>query len=210
MRPDIRPGGTFPDYVLPDHTKTPRRLSSLQGPSDPLLLVLIRGSFCPKDRAQLTELTRFHPQLAVGNCRLVVVTTDDWQTTNDLRQKLGADFTFLYDEAKTLRDELDVREYTDPEHLPMIPHTLLLGPELRIERVWNGYYYWGRPSVAELHAELRRVMASIRPDWDLSDPQLRHAWEVGDYRYFYPYGAKSVETTMPGMAGAADRYAGRV
>jgi hypothetical protein len=27
MRSDIVPGGIFPDYELPDHTKTTRRLS---------------------------------------------------------------------------------------------------------------------------------------------------------------------------------------
>ena len=27
MRSDIRPGGTFPDYALPDHTNTVRKLS---------------------------------------------------------------------------------------------------------------------------------------------------------------------------------------
>ena len=31
MRPDIRPGGIFPDYALPDHTGTVRKLSELQG-----------------------------------------------------------------------------------------------------------------------------------------------------------------------------------
>ena len=36
MRPDIVPGGTFPDYELPDHTSVPRRLSELQG-DDPLI-----------------------------------------------------------------------------------------------------------------------------------------------------------------------------
>ena len=36
MRSDITPGGTFPDYALPDHTSTVRTLSELQG-RDPLL-----------------------------------------------------------------------------------------------------------------------------------------------------------------------------
>ena len=27
MRPDLIPGNVFPDYQLPDHTSTPRRLS---------------------------------------------------------------------------------------------------------------------------------------------------------------------------------------
>jgi hypothetical protein len=36
MRPDIGPGGIFPDYALPDHTGTARTLSELQG-RDPLI-----------------------------------------------------------------------------------------------------------------------------------------------------------------------------
>lgn len=41
MRSDIVPGGTFPDYALPDHIGTVRRLSELQG-SDPLILTPAR------------------------------------------------------------------------------------------------------------------------------------------------------------------------
>jgi hypothetical protein len=33
MRPDIVPGGIFPNYELPDHTGTVRKLSELQGDS---------------------------------------------------------------------------------------------------------------------------------------------------------------------------------
>jgi peroxiredoxin len=207
MRSDIAPGRPFPDYVLPDHTKTLRRLSALQS-GDPMLLVLIRGFFCPKDREQLKELTRFHAQLVVGTCQLVVITTDDWHITNNLRQQLGAHYTFLYDEKKQVRDDLDICEYTDTEHLPMIPHTFLLGKDLHIHRVWNGYYYWGRPSVHELHQELRTLTQSLRPDWDLSDPQLKRRWEQGDKTAFYPYGSKSMEQVMKEMAGAVDQYAG--
>ena len=46
MGPDVVPGAVFPDYELPDHTETPRRLSDLQG-NDPLILTLARGQYCP-------------------------------------------------------------------------------------------------------------------------------------------------------------------
>ena len=39
MRSDIVPGGIFPNYELPDHTGTPRKLSELQG-DDPLLSLI--------------------------------------------------------------------------------------------------------------------------------------------------------------------------
>jgi peroxiredoxin len=48
MRDDIRVGATFPDYELPDHTDTPRKLSFLQG-GDPMVLTLNRAVFWPKD-----------------------------------------------------------------------------------------------------------------------------------------------------------------
>lgn len=207
MNKNIAVGRALPDFILPDHTKTRRRLSALQG-DDPMLLVLIRGFFCPKDREQLKALTRFHPQLVVGSCRLVVITTDDWHTTNNLRQQLGAHYPFLYDEEKQVRDELDICEYTDTEHRPMIPYSFLLAPGLIIRRIWNGYYYWGRPSNGELHHELRGLTRELRPDWDLSDSELKQAWERGDKSKFYPYGSKSMEQTLKEMAGAVDQYAG--
>ncbi len=44
MRSDIVPGGIFPNYELPDHTGTQRKLSELQG-DDPLILTLARGHY---------------------------------------------------------------------------------------------------------------------------------------------------------------------
>ncbi|HKZ09851.1 MAG TPA: peroxiredoxin-like family protein [Rhodanobacteraceae bacterium] len=206
MNSKIVVGQTFPDFELPDHTKITRRLSDLQGEQDPMLVVLIRGFFCPKDREQLKELTRFHPQLVVGSCHLVVITTDDWHTTNNLRQQLGAGYPFLYDEGKRVRDELEILEYTDKQHEPMIPHTFLLGPGLKIHKFWNGYYYWGRPSVAELHEALRELTRNIRADWDLYSGDLKRKWDAGNKSSFYPYGVKSMEQTLSEMAGAVDQH----
>lgn len=45
MRADIVPGARFPDYELDDHSGRRRRLSDLQGPRDPMILVLSRGYF---------------------------------------------------------------------------------------------------------------------------------------------------------------------
>ena len=75
MRTNIVEGATLPDYELPDHTNTRRTLSLLQG-NDPMILMLGRGFYCPKDRQQLHELVRFSKQCAVGFTRLVTITTD--------------------------------------------------------------------------------------------------------------------------------------
>jgi hypothetical protein len=65
MRSDIRPGGVFPDYSLPDHTGTVRTLSELQG-RDPLILLLARGKYCPKEHQQHLELAANQSKVAVA------------------------------------------------------------------------------------------------------------------------------------------------
>lgn len=206
----LKAGETFPDYILPDHTKTPRRLSDLQG--DQLMVIMLtRGFFCPKDREQMKELVRFHPQMVVGYTQMVTITTDDWHTTNNYRQQTNAYWPFLYDEERLVQKDFSLREYTDTTHDVMVPHTVVLGRDLRIFKVYNGYYYWGRPSLAELHADLREIGQQTYPDWDITSPSMRQKWESGDRSSFYPYGDGSIsmERLMLQMAGAVDQYAGK-
>ena len=208
MRSDIAPGARFPDYVLPDHTNVSRRLSDLQS-DQTMVVVLTRGAFCPKDRHHFQELVQFYPQLVVGFTHLVAITTDDWHTANNMRQQLDAHFPFLLDEDRRVQQDLDIKEYTDPEHDVMIPHTIVLKPDLVIHKIYNGYYYWGRPSVAELHQDLREATREVREDWDITDPALLEEWGRDEKDRFWPYGSKSMEDTLAEMAGAIDQYAGR-
>ena len=184
MRADIVPGGTFPDYGLPDHTSTIRRLSELQG-DDPLILTLARGHYCPKEHQQHLALAAFQPQIAVAYTQIVTISTDDHHTLQEFRASVGAQWTFLADPERTVQRDLDIQEYTDPEHDPMIPHTLVLKPGLVVHRVYNGYWFWGRPSVEELRSDLRDVTREIRPDWDLSTSGLREAWDAGELVSFH-------------------------
>ena len=38
--------------------------------------------------------------------------------------------------------------------------------------------------LVDLGGDLRTVTSRIRPDWDLSKPGLREAWEAGDFSLF--------------------------
>ena len=84
MRSDIVPGGVFPDYQLPDHTNTQRRLSELQG-DDPLILTLARGHYCPKEHQQHLELAGFYPKIAVAYTQIATIATDDHHTLQEFR-----------------------------------------------------------------------------------------------------------------------------
>ena len=186
MRPDIAPGGTLPDYELPDQDRVTRRLSEIQG-DDPLILTLARGHYCPKEHQQHLELAAFYPKIAVGYTQIATISTDDHHTSQEFRASVGAQWPFLEDPGRIVQQDLEIQEYTDPHHDPMIPHTLVLEPGLVIHSVYNGYWFWGRPSTQDLVRDLREVTRKIRPDWELTAPGLRENWDAGDHSMHHPY-----------------------
>jgi len=196
MRPDIVPGGTFPDYELPDHENVSRRLSELQG-DNPLILTLARGHYCPKEHQQHLQLAAAYPQIAVAYTKIATISTDTHHESQELRASVGAQWPFLSDPGRIVQKDLDIQEYTDPEHDPMIPHTLVLKPGLVIHSIYNGYWFWGRPSVEDLRQDLRAVTREIRPDWDLSTPGLREAWDAGDYSHFHGWDRQTAAMPRP-------------
>ena len=157
MRADIVAGAKFPDYELTDHAAKRRKLSELQG-IDPMILVLSRGGFCPKDRRQAEGLVQLHREMEVGYCQLVTISTDNLLETNEFRTGVDAHWTFLSDAGRMVQKDLDIAEYTDPMHNPMIPHTLVLEPGLVISKIYMGYWFFGRPTIEELRQDLRAVL----------------------------------------------------
>ena len=193
MRADIVPGAIFPDYELIDQTGTRRKLSELQG-QDPMILVLGRGGYCPKDRRQHESLVQLHREMEVGYCRLVTITTDNITDTNEFRAGVGAHWPFLSDAGRRIQKDLDIAEYTDSQHNPMIPHVIVLEPGLVIYKIYMGYWFFGRPTVEELRQDLRAVIKKCRRDWDISTRELKAAWEQGNKELFYPYGKTYAQT----------------
>jgi peroxiredoxin len=193
MRPDIIPGAIFPDYEVADHTAKRRKLSELQG-QDSMVLVLSRGAYCPKDRRQAELLIQLHRELEVGYCRLVTISTDSITGTNEYRSGVGAHWPFLSDAGRMVQKDLDIAEYTDPDHNPMIPRTIVLEPGLVVYKIYNGYWFFGRPTLEELRQDLRAVLKKCRPDWDIAMLGMKKAWQQGRKGLFHPYGKTYVQT----------------
>ena len=157
-------------------------------------LVLSRGGFCPKDRRQAEGLLELHREMEVGYCRLVMISTDNITETNEYRSGVGAHWPFLSDTRRIVQKDLDIAEYTDPTHNPMIPHVIVLEPGLVIYKIYNGYWFFGRPTLEELRQDLRAVTKKCRPDWDITTPELKAAWQQGRKELFYPYGKTYAQT----------------
>ena len=159
------PGAVLPDVTLPDTDGVPRRLADLPG-GDPLLLHTYRGWFCPKERSYFRQVLLPLQEVAeVGYVRMVSVSHEAPQVNAAFRAGLDARWTFLSDVDRTWQAALDLRETTDTVHDPYLPAVFVCDPDLTVRRAYDGYWMWGRPSLAELWADLRDVGRVLRPDW---------------------------------------------
>ena len=98
-----------------------------------------------------------------------------------------AHWPFLSDRRRVVQKDVDIAEYTDPLHNPMIPHTIVLEPGLVIHRIYNGYWFFGRPTIEDLRQDLRAVLRKCQPDWDITKSELKAICQQGKKEIFYPY-----------------------
>jgi len=168
---------TFPDYVLPDENGDTHTLSELQG-DDVMVLMLGRGEHCPRERQQQREMLKFYEWCSVGFTQLVTVLPNDLHDVFKLKISTGAHWTFLADVDLQIQQALEIREYTDPIHTANVPHTLVLAPGLKVDKVYCGYWFWGRPSIYQLWEDLQELHRRIKADYDPTLPAVREAWEA--------------------------------
>jgi hypothetical protein len=57
----------------------------------------------------------------------------------------------------------------------MIPHVIVLEPSLVVFKIYNGYWFLGRPTHEELRQDLRVLTRKCLPDWDITTPEMRAA-----------------------------------
>ena len=65
-----------------------------------------------------------------------------------------------------MQAQLRLRETTDTVNDPYAPAVFTLFPDLTIHRAYDGYWFWGRPTLEELRADMRHITRSIRSDWE--------------------------------------------
>jgi cold shock CspA family protein/peroxiredoxin len=223
MTTRLRVGDTFPDFELPDHRQQPRRLSSYTRPSPldeklgfddgyPLILVFGRGFFCPRDQEQMRGLVRFQSELAVNYCKLVTVSADPPMVGAAFRAGLGAEWPFLSDEEREVIRRTNILDETEGEYAHTAqPYTFVLKPDLTVHRIYDGWFFVGRPTLEELRRDLREIMET-RKDFrhEVYDtPEVKsiripqQEWEGGPP----PLGANGLEVAR-GVVSSFDVSAG--
>jgi len=178
MSQNLEPGMTIPDFELPDENGALHRLSELQG-DNVMVLHLSRGEHCPRERQHHRELLTFHEWCAVAFTELVSILPNDLHDVYRLKISTGANWAFLADDELAVQKHFDINEYTDTHHDNAgVPHTLILSPGRRVEKVYVGYWFWGRPSNHQLWADLQEIHMRLKADYDPTTPAARAAWEA--------------------------------
>ena len=170
MAADLKIGNVFPNFALPDQDGEEQKLAQLLR-GFPSVLIFSRGHFCPKDHRQMANyVDQLQPELRVNYCKMITVSVDDKYAANEMRNKLNADWPFLLDPERTLLHQLEMVDRTDPIHGEIfIPYTFVLDRDRTIYKIYNGWWFVGRPTVEELRMDLRALM-SRRADYVYQDP----------------------------------------
>jgi peroxiredoxin len=176
MSKGLEVGDVLPDYALPDENGRVHRLSTLQG-DDLMVVHLSRGEHCPRERQHMKELLHLQEWVPVAFTSLVTIMPNTQHDVFRMKAATGAWWTFLADEELRVQETHDIREYTDSHHdNAVVPHTLVLGPGLTIDKVYCGYWFWGRPSSHQLWADLQDLTRRVKVDYDPTSDEARAAW----------------------------------
>jgi peroxiredoxin/cold shock CspA family protein len=170
MTVNLKINDRFPDAELTDHRYRKRQLSDFTRPAEidnelgftdgyPLILVFYRGFFCPRDQQQMRLLVTYQDELAVNFCRLVAVAIQPPIVQAAFAAGLGAKWTFLCDTERTLIKQINILDETEGEYADTAqPDTFVLRPDLSIYKLYNGWYFVGRPTIEELRQDTRAIM----------------------------------------------------
>jgi peroxiredoxin len=175
MLKNLNVGDTFPDFELPDENGVMHRLSEIQG-ANPLVVQLGRGEHCPRERQHHRELLKFHEWCGVLESELVTILPNDLHDVLKLKMTTGAHWTFLADVDLAVREQLGIAEYVDDHHTASVPHTIVLGPNLEIFKVYVGFWFFGRPSVYDLWSDLRELRMKFDFNFDPLAPGVEEKW----------------------------------
>jgi peroxiredoxin len=113
----------------------------------------------------MRELCRLQDEFEVAYTRIVVISIDEPEVQSAFRAGLGARFAFLSDAERRWIGRLGLIETSDTVHNPYLPAGFTLFADLTIHHAYNGYWYWGRPTMQELRADMREISERSRTDW---------------------------------------------
>lgn len=91
----LRPGTPLPDFQACDEHGKPLRSAELRG--TPVIMLFVRGNWCPFCSAQVKDLTRYYKGITALGARLLLITPKPLETTRRVASFFEVDFEFWLD-----------------------------------------------------------------------------------------------------------------
>lgn len=170
---NVNVGDQFPDFELSDMNNKKVRLSNKTKPSEmdrrlqfldgyPIIIMFYRGYFCPRDQQQMRMLVEFQSELKVNYCQMISISVEEPTVQAAFRSGLNASWSFVSDADRALIKQLDILDETEGEYAyRALPYTFVLKPNLEIYKIYNGWFFIGRPTLEELRQDLRSIMETM-------------------------------------------------
>ena len=103
--PDVlKTGRPLPDFSAVDERGDPVRSTELHGA--PVVLLFVRGTWCPFCSAQVANLTKYYKDIVDLGARLILVTPKPLETTRRVAEFFEVEFDFWLDESLEVARQL--------------------------------------------------------------------------------------------------------
>jgi hypothetical protein len=138
---------------------------------DPTVVQTYRGFWCPKEQAWLRAVVAFQDELEVAYANVVSVSVDPPEVSAAFRAgpRRALDLPVRRRAPLRRRARACARRRTRSTTRTCRPSSSWI-PASPVRAAYNGYWYWGRPGMEELRADLRAVSRELRADWELAQP----------------------------------------
>jgi len=100
----LKPGQPLPDFQAVDEDGN--RVSSSELAGTPVILLFVRGSWCPFCSKQVANLTRVYKEITDSGAKLILITPKPLATTRRVAEIFEVDFEFWLDDSLEIAKQL--------------------------------------------------------------------------------------------------------
>ncbi len=101
---NLKPGQPLPEFQAVDEDGN--RVSSADLAGAPVILLFVRGSWCPFCSKQVANLTKVYKEITDSGAKLILVTPKTLVTTRRVAEIFEVDFEFWLDESLEIAKQL--------------------------------------------------------------------------------------------------------
>lgn len=160
----LRPGSSLPDFEACNESGEPLKSADLRG--SPVVILFVRGNWCPFCSAQVRNLTGYYRDIVDLGARLILLTPKPLETTRRVAEFFEVDFEFWLDDSLAVTRQLGLlhesgvpRSYNREYGRDTVwPTALVVDPDGIIRFTELSKHISDRPDPALLLRELKKTL----------------------------------------------------